>query len=494
MSLNAGLDDDEIDPLENVEHLQNDAIFPDKDKIEQVPELNDGIEVIAALESRLLDLQYLANDMAKHGGMNQTYAAEAQRLLPGFDGEKAIGYYTQQVSATRYKIAAEEIHKGVIVLIAAAIAAILAMIYKVIRWLMGDKKAMTPAGSSPSKPLLVSAYTKDVEKKVKEDILRIDNLEKGLNDIVESIEDVAEAVAPGIEIKDQNNHAFVEDEINRIVLMVINESPNKAEAFNFLESKDPFFHDLLNNGAYSQVISEIIHPMIQVQQIMGLKIKMIDDMIQRETLYELSVIGDMMLNSEIRLIRDPIRINFKGKEMLLQDVLLEVTKIRNAVSTHHVSEATNFARVFSGLAGVLEKGPIKRMMESTMPMMHTLSDLERIFSELRTVLGNSNTDGKYGAPSRDNGPAIRDLVDVISRDIADMANLLRMLDQYRITVETIVNKALGFAYISATRIAKMMSTTETNTFAPKALAELAKLAEQIRSDHSKHFMKFNPIG
>jgi hypothetical protein len=99
-------------------------------------DIEENIGNITSLENRITDLFYLADDIQNASGMNQSFAMEAEKLLPGFGGVP-IGYYTVDTSATRYKVAVEELSAGIWALIAAAITAVAAMIYKFIKYVFG---------------------------------------------------------------------------------------------------------------------------------------------------------------------------------------------------------------------------------------------------------------------------------------------------------------------------------------------------------------------
>ena len=83
-----------------------------------VDENNDGVNFdeelkkLTALESRLDDLKYLYDDLKDASGMNQTYALEAQRIIPDFGGVP-IGYYSKDLTATRYQISLETLDKNI---------------------------------------------------------------------------------------------------------------------------------------------------------------------------------------------------------------------------------------------------------------------------------------------------------------------------------------------------------------------------------------------
>lgn len=79
--------------------------------VETDPEVANAI----ATENRITDLKYLIQDIEKSSGINQALALEAQRIAPEFF-KSPIGYFTKELSATRYKVSLEELNNGLLVL------------------------------------------------------------------------------------------------------------------------------------------------------------------------------------------------------------------------------------------------------------------------------------------------------------------------------------------------------------------------------------------
>lgn len=106
---------------------------------------------IVAIESALMDIGYLREDILKSGGMSQSFALEADRILNGFINEDLpIGYFTKQPSATKLRYALEEMDKKQMGMIAAAIAAAIAILYKIIKWFTNKDGGSVTAGTSRS--------------------------------------------------------------------------------------------------------------------------------------------------------------------------------------------------------------------------------------------------------------------------------------------------------------------------------------------------------
>jgi hypothetical protein len=83
-----------------------------------MPELSGDVDLIAVVKDKITDLGYLKQDIYKAGGMNKSFALEAERLMPGFLNEdRPIGYFTQVATQTQYRetfIALEQEEKSLI--------------------------------------------------------------------------------------------------------------------------------------------------------------------------------------------------------------------------------------------------------------------------------------------------------------------------------------------------------------------------------------------
>ncbi len=108
----------------------------------EMPEVAEDLQGIKALEDAFQDLEYVCDDIAQMGGMNQSIATEADKCIPGFlSEERPLGYYTKAPSATNLKYALEAIDVKKAGIISAIIAAVLAAFYKIYDWFKKRKEA-----------------------------------------------------------------------------------------------------------------------------------------------------------------------------------------------------------------------------------------------------------------------------------------------------------------------------------------------------------------
>ena len=255
VSLNAGAElDDEISAL-------------DQQQLEQATQLADAVfdvsteeNAIAAMEARLDDLRYLLDDIHKSHGMSQSFAMEAERLIPGFNGAAPIGYYTKTPTATQLKISLEEINKGIWVGIAAIAAAVIAMIWKFISWLTGSD-----VNSSQS----ASSAFKNADKAFDDSLNRTKNA-TGLREAVEDLD-------PGnIPIFDENGKPQYAGDRTKLIEEMLKDTPHASAMRELLENPPAIYRDIVTNGPYTQLIEKVAREIPTATQNLVAKIKLLD--------------------------------------------------------------------------------------------------------------------------------------------------------------------------------------------------------------------------
>ncbi len=112
----------------------------------ELPELKENLDV-DALVTKVRALDYAQNNLSEIGGINQQLALESFHLAPGLiTDEVSIGFYTQDISKTRYKFAMEAIENEKKSVFAEIIAKIVnffkAAIAKLAEWFQRCKAAI----------------------------------------------------------------------------------------------------------------------------------------------------------------------------------------------------------------------------------------------------------------------------------------------------------------------------------------------------------------
>lgn len=210
---------------------------------------------LTALENAVTDLSYLADSIRSAKGMNQTFAMEAERLLPGFGGVP-VGYYTKVTSATRFKISLEEISKGVWGLIVAAGVALVAMLVKFIKWLFGDKK--DSKNTTDNKPNTTPEEIKKLEDLSKDVMHDIETRDKAFSGILKAILD---------ELENMPKKEYPYKDIDGLLEMYCKEEGADSALAKILNEEIPLFTDLLKGGEYFKTMSIAVDKLGDVLEI-----------------------------------------------------------------------------------------------------------------------------------------------------------------------------------------------------------------------------------
>jgi hypothetical protein len=138
----------------------------------QMPEYEideEGQNMVTALESAIVDFNYLFDDIKQTKGMNKRLAMEAHRLVPEMAERYPLGYFTEQPTQTLHRVALEELHAGIWAVIGAAALALTWAIWKFVSWIMGwgkPKDSEAPSSAEVKKGIEEAkvAATEDVER------------------------------------------------------------------------------------------------------------------------------------------------------------------------------------------------------------------------------------------------------------------------------------------------------------------------------------------
>jgi hypothetical protein len=242
-------------PIEGVTHL-HDFYLP-FDYGTDFADISANIGTITALENRIADLLYLADDIQNASGMNQSFAMEAEKLLPGF-GKVPLGYYTLDTSATRYKVSLEEISKGIWALIAAAAAALAAVVYKFIKWLFGDKddKGKLPTADA------INALRAEV-KECSEKISELNNLLRNSPELKEAIFEAKRPLDANATAEDKKAAEDTKKCLNAMhvglddfIAAYIEKEGKGCNLAKAMVIEDGLVSDILNKGTYFKVMLE----------------------------------------------------------------------------------------------------------------------------------------------------------------------------------------------------------------------------------------------
>ena len=255
-----------VDPVDQDTVIVPVEEFTEEVILSEIPEVEEDIKGMAALESALVELSYVAEDILKSGGVNQVIALEADRCIEGFLHEdRPLGFYTKTPSATNLQYAMEAIDLKKAGIIAAIIAAVMGVLYKVYQFF-----TKSPAeGGGPSGG-------------------------KSEKDIKDEAEEVAERAKSYKECFDDVNRN-VQGGTDGLMSDVAKSSANVNATKHILEEMDGLEYDIMSN--HSVMIAKIESFIKSNNGVRGLKILLNEMMTAADSIYETSKkqIGSFMI-------------------------------------------------------------------------------------------------------------------------------------------------------------------------------------------------------
>lgn len=436
------------DPLPDTDAIEFPSLLPEE-VIDEFPVPETEIQAIVAVESQLQDLFYLEQDIRRVGGMSQRFAMEAQKILPDFDGKQPAGYYSAEPTATRYKVALEEISKGMWGLIAAGVAALLAIIVKIISWLTGGKKKSDdePASGSsggeqsqPAAPQKVEeavAAAAEMQEKVKE-------MSKALDIGADAINQADQLLAHAdIRLKNEHGKEYQVHSFQDIIDNILTDKERYARAKAFLNTRDGMVHDVINNGEYSQLMGNIAERMSLVNNVMTIKIGVLENVIRKD-------LGSHSLNQELKntdslnKAEKPIEITVNGRTMTLKETADYLKDVRHELGEKNVANPIMFDKLFTTMAHAYSSHAIDRVMHQQSTLVECIAFLNEKLGKMQSVARNLAHDGVPGAMTQGIGQHLREILAVVSSEVIAMGMIAAEVKLYFNTLERLASMALGF--------------------------------------------------
>lgn len=406
-SLNAGSElDDEISDNDK-------KILADLQDQEADPTgISEELTEIQSLESHVDDLMYLLGDIRKSHGMTKSFAMEAQRLIPGFDSGTPLGYYTNAPTATRLNVSLEELTNGMMAAIAAIAAAVIAMIWKLYRWLSGTKSDRSSSGA-PSSSAAAAALTKTAT-----DIKAVADHSK------ETLDSLKELPASDVPIPDGKGGHDTESQWTRLILSVGKLHGREKDYEEFFSNPDPFNYDIATNGPFSTLTRKIGKAVPAIVVAMDLRIKLL------EKARDIDLSGPFNLNEEMQSkltlssVEKSPEIEIDGKKYTLPELAELVTDTRRAAASNTKVKRISFEEYLEGVHKTASDSGYTNFFQV---MGHSFAMFDEICKKYEQ-LNRTLTKPGHSGPDKENSEAIaiglRKILTLIGKDIAAVTHIV----------------------------------------------------------------------
>lgn len=439
-SLNAGAE------LDDEPQLKNDDLFEGPIEPGEIPELKDDVNILAVMESRLVDLSYLAEDIARANGMSKDFAMEAERILPNVLSSPQ-GFFTKAPSATQYRVSMEEIHKGVWALIAAAAVAVIGVIWKIVSWLGGgksDDKSSSGGGSSSGSGS--SNKAKQTADKMATEVANTETVADAVVDAEGTMHRInSEMSTINIVINDKNGRPVSYSNMDKIIETLLTDGAKYEQAKRFLESRDPLFHDIINSGQFSKQAFAAAMALRDLQGALNSKIDEVDNILKSDMGNDTRA-GELKHNKALENDRlaKPIEIKFDGSMMTIEDVATTLSDTRHSVMDKDVQGRIHFDQLFSKIASAYKGKKTAQMLTEIKNVTATVIELEDRLEEMKKLAGNLSNDGAPGANTTGVAVRIRSAIMVLGKDVIGYGMLVQQLKWFILHHDYLAVEAIGF--------------------------------------------------
>lgn len=393
--------------------LENEQVFEEPIIAGELPELDADIKIVVAFEEQVLDLSRVAEDIERAGGMCQRFALEAEAIVPGYliTDRVPLGYYSKDISATRLKVALEEVSKGMWALIAAGIAAALALLWKLISWFRGrggeDADGNAGSGGDIAAKHESSSETIDQVKRIMEDVQH-DKTSDG---------DTLDTVARDMAIR------------------------RDTKIYDFLRNQNELVSDLLNHGALARELEKVCRGIDKANGMFKNKVMLLNQTISNDTGSD-DITTDNRTSMNTRQIMIPIAVVWSEK---LKGNIVEVAKELDdhftikAAQPHKLGD--NWDRALTELSRAMDnQGLVKTLkdrseLDDNMDALHTsLAAKEKLYS--------GEHDDKIGGLSLERGKEIRQCMAFMMQEVTALVRVYKIIMGASTMMQKLVTEAV----------------------------------------------------
>jgi len=398
------------------------------------PDVLEDLEGLPGLEARIEDLSVLRGALLETKGMTQQFALEAQRILPEFDGLRPLGYYTAAPSRTRYNVALEELSAGIWSLIAAGIAAVIYAIVKFFKWLMRSKEA------------------KSVEEAVKDQASALEEVQRLLKRCETLVDEgVSSTHGQYIYLHDKPQREIYS--LDKAIEELAKGTPHEQRIALFLQTKDPFFHDLVHRGPYSTEMALLSHFFKDLQVILRQRLGTLQA-VSHLNLTDASTVADAANLRALEVLGVPMVVRFKESEQTLADIKSQIFTLGHETSLQEVEGKISFDQLFHVMSEAFNRTDMVESLHSLQTTMPLLENLKDELVKLESTLGSYTRDGMQGEHSTMIGTNLRHAVFVLGQDISSMITITGELMGFQNRLMYMAQSAASFATAISIRLSR----------------------------------------
>lgn len=465
-SLNAGSELDDDLKLDLPEELPG------------VPDEQKDDESLLALESSIQELIDLSDDIQGTGGMSQSFALEAERILPGILS-CPTNYFSKAPSQTQYRLATEEIHKGIWALIAAATAAVLAAIYKIYKWFSGDS-------SGDDKGAGKAAEAK-AEKKVED----AEKTAEGTVAVAEGMVDAADTLRHNpVEFSGTKGH-FKFNSMDHLIEQTFMSTASYGEEKKFFLEPEPVHRDIVDHGPYSQLFDRVAKGSVftSASNLLKDKIKLLEEIIHKDRNAQGSVVAG--IQKDLDLVAAPIKVKFSGETLTLRELADKLRAEREKAEGKKTSGRLHYDDMFNRINKVYKNDNVVRLLHQVRDYLPVVSDMKDALQVTQDYVGDLSHDGQAGGNSPPVAQKVRSVISILGQQITGFAALSNEIDHYVQYLKRLSSVTVGFGKEIVTRMMHLMEVNEVKEIPSSWKKVRAAIDGATKAMEASHFPSGN---
>lgn len=417
----------------------------------EFPEVDEEVNIIATLESQLLDLSYLEDDLRRAGGMSQHFALEAQKLIPDFDGKKSPSYYSQEPTATRYKVAMEEITDAVWALIGIGIATVLALFAKLYFWITGRKKKNSGGGGGDSGGGDGKSAPKDVIKEATEFVEKMPAAVKEYGvaiDLGMQVLHKADALLAhsNITLKNEYKREYSVRSFQDIINNVLTNDERMQESRNFLDTRTKYVDDIIHVGGYTKELMEVVNKVAAAGHAISLKASALDKVCRKDINSHNQEDG-MENSASMDVLKRSVEINLMGHQVTLKEAAQDLDTKRKALKEEWTTNPITFDKLFTSMSSSYQNHTLEHMFQQTNAVMKTINDVNAQLDQLQRMSLGPQFDGTPGALKPETGGAFRNVLSFVQDEVKALNFIMQAVIEYFKQLTSLAQHSLNFAIL-----------------------------------------------
>lgn len=402
------------DSLNAGAELDNEELFEDP-VAGELPDLDAEIKLVTSFEHQLLDLSRVAEDIVNAGGMCQRFALEAEAIVPGYliTDRVPLGYYSKDISATRLKLALEEVSKGMWALIAAGIAAALALLIKLISWFRGRGGDDSEGGSGGSGGDIVAKHesaseTIDQVKRVMEDAQH-DKTSDG---------DTLDTVSKDMAIR------------------------RDTKIYDFLRNQNELVSDLLNHGALARELEKACRGLDKPIGAFKAKVILLNQTINNDTSSD-DITTDNRTSMNVRQLMIPITVVWSEK---LKGNLTDVAKEMHDHFTIKANQphklGDNWDRALTELSRALDNQGLIKTLKDRSELDDNMEALQLNLQAKEKMYSGEHDDVQGAKLSVERGKEIRQAMAFLMQEVTALVKIYKVVMDSSTLMQKLAHEAV----------------------------------------------------